>query len=161
MVTSYLGLGTNMGDRAANLTSVMKRLAYQYVDIITVSPVYISKPWGYESDNNFYNQVIEIKTGIDAFDLLELAKETEKQMGRTKIMKAYADRIIDIDILFYGNEIISSRPLIIPHPLLHKRMFVLQPMSDIAPEFVHPIFNKTISVLMKECKAVPLTKFLH
>ncbi|HCC70360.1 MAG TPA: 2-amino-4-hydroxy-6-hydroxymethyldihydropteridine diphosphokinase [Bacteroidales bacterium] len=161
MVTSYLGLGTNMGDRAANLTSVMKRLAYQYGDIITVSPVYISKPWGYESDNNFYNQVIEIKTGIDAFDLLELAKETEKQMGRTKIMKAYADRIIDIDILFYGNEIISSRPLIIPHPLLHKRMFVLQPMSDIAPEFVHPIFNKTISVLMKECKAVPLTKFLH
>lgn len=156
MVIAYLGLGTNIGDRAENLARVRDRLADMFVAIESVSPVYISKPWGFKSDHDFYNQVIAIKTKIDAFNLLDLAQETENKMGRIRTVKGYSDRIIDIDILFYGNEIISSKPLIIPHPLLHKRMFVLQPMADIAPDFIHPIFNKTIAELMEECEDEPL-----
>ncbi len=158
MVKTYLGLGTNIGDRAENLASARDRLTDQSIDIVSVSPVYITEPWGFKSDNDFYNQVIEIKTGMDAFDLLDLVQDTERQMGRTRIMKAYTDRVIDIDILFYGNEIVSSKPLIIPHPLLHKRMFVLQPMTDIAPDFVHPVFNKSIAELMDECPDLPLKR---
>lgn len=140
-----------MGDRDNNLAEARKNLCKHEVDITMVSPVYKSEPWGFESDNDFYNQVIEIRTVIDAFDLLDIAKDIEKKMGRTKVMKTYSDRIIDIDILFYGNNIISSKPLIIPHPLLHKRMFVLQPMADIAPGYEHPVLGKTISELLKEC----------
>jgi len=156
MVIAYLGLGTNMGDRAENLASVRNRLAELFVAVESVSPVYISKPWGFKSDHDFFNQVIAIKTEVDAFNLLDLAQEMENKMGRIRSVKGYSDRIIDIDILFYGNEIISSKPLIIPHPLLHKRMFVLQPMADIAPDFIHPVFNKTIAELMAECEDEPL-----
>ncbi|MBN1388524.1 MAG: 2-amino-4-hydroxy-6-hydroxymethyldihydropteridine diphosphokinase [Bacteroidales bacterium] len=156
MVTAYLGLGTNIGDRAKNLACARDRLAERLVIIESVSPVYISKPWGFKSDHDFYNQVIATKTKVDAFDLLDLAQEIENIMGRLRSMKGYSDRIIDIDILFYGNEIISSKPLIIPHPLLHKRIFVLQPMADIAPGFIHPVLNKTIKELMEECGDRPL-----
>lgn len=156
MVNVYLGLGTNIGNKADNLESARQMLTDQSVEIISVSPVYISKPWGFKSENDFYNQVLELKTRMDAFNLLDLVQETEKQMGRTRLMKAYTDRIIDIDILFYGNDIISSKPLIIPHPLLHKRMFVLQPLADIAPGFIHPVFNKTISELKEECDDPPV-----
>jgi len=151
MVTSFLGLGTNIGDRKANLSKAMKSIAELEVDIISVSRVYKSEPWGYKSENDFYNQVIEINTGIDAFDLLDRAQLTEKKLGRKKTIKPYSDRIIDIDILFYGNSIISSKPLIIPHPLLHKRRFVLEPMAEIAPGFLHPVFGKTITELLQEC----------
>ncbi len=152
MVKAYLGLGTNIGDRAENLASVRDRLAVLFGAIESVSPVYISKPWGFDSEHDFYNQVIAINTEVDAFDLLDLAQETENKMGRIRSMKGYTDRIIDVDILFYGNEIISSKPLIIPHPLLHKRMFILQPLADIAPDLIHPVFNKTIADLIQECE---------
>ena len=155
MVTVYLGLGTNMGSRAENLETARQILTDQSINIVSVSPVYVSKPWGFKSNNDFYNQVLELKTGLDAFYLLDLMQDTENQMGRTRPIKAYTDRIIDIDILFYGNEIISSKPLIIPHPLLHKRMFVLQPLADIAPAFIHPVFNKNISELKEECDDTP------
>ncbi|MBS0010802.1 MAG: 2-amino-4-hydroxy-6-hydroxymethyldihydropteridine diphosphokinase [Bacteroidales bacterium] len=158
MITAYLGLGTNMGDRAGNLTDAIKRLDGSIMGIVSVSPVYVSRPWGFESDHDFFNQVMAVETSADAFDLLDIAQETESAMGRLRSMKGYTDRIIDIDILFYGDEIISSKPLIIPHPLLHKRMFVLQPMADIAPGFTHPVFNRTIAELMKECEAPPLNR---
>ena len=156
MVDIYLGLGSNKGDREKNLESARNRLTGKSLHITMVSPVYISEPWGFESDKHFYNQVLGISTLIDAFDLLDLVQETENEMGRFRSREAYSDRLIDIDILFYGTEIISSKPLIIPHPLLHKRMFVLQPLADIAPGFVHPVFNKTISELVAECGDPPL-----
>ncbi|MEA1886390.1 MAG: 2-amino-4-hydroxy-6-hydroxymethyldihydropteridine diphosphokinase [Bacteroidota bacterium] len=152
----YLGLGTNIGDRAENLAAARQSLSKHSIDILSISPVYISEPWGFKSNNDFYNQVIEVKTDVDPYDLLDIIQETENKMGRKRRMKGYSDRIIDIDILFYDNEIISSKPLIIPHPLLHKRMFVLQPMADIAPGLIHPVFNKTIAELMQECEAPPL-----
>ncbi|MDT8401597.1 MAG: 2-amino-4-hydroxy-6-hydroxymethyldihydropteridine diphosphokinase [Bacteroidales bacterium] len=152
MITAYLGLGTNIGDSASNLADARRLLDGRLMDIVSVSPVYISEPWGFDSDHDFLNQVIEVRTKTDAFDLLDIVQEAENMMGRTRTVKAYSDRVIDIDILFYGGEIISSKPLIIPHPLLHRRMFVLQPMADIAPAFVHPVLNKTIAELLLECE---------
>ena len=155
LVKAFLGLGTNMGDRANNLVAAREHLSGWPVDIEQVSPVYISEPWGFKSENDFFNQVIEIKTGIDAFSLLDFAQDTEKKMGRIRSVERYSDRVIDIDILFFGDEIISSKPLIIPHPLLHKRMFVLQPLADIAPGFIHPVLGKTISEILDECDDKP------
>jgi len=147
----YLGLGTNLGNRSKNLELARKKLEDNCALIEQVSPVYISVPWGFTSDRDFYNQVIEIGTQADAFDLLDHIQDIENSMGRKRSVRGYSDRIIDIDILFYDMQIISSKPLIIPHPLFHKRMFVLQPMADIAPGFIHPVFNKSIEELIKEC----------
>lgn len=158
MVRAYLGLGTNLGNRKENLANARKKLEDSCAIIENVSPVYLSVPLGFSSNNDFYNQVVEISTGADAYDLLDHIQEIENRMGRTRSGRGYSDRIIDIDILFYENQIISSKPLIIPHPLLHKRMFVLQPMADIAPAFVHPVFNKSITELIKDCSASPATQ---
>jgi 2-amino-4-hydroxy-6-hydroxymethyldihydropteridine diphosphokinase len=158
MVRAYLGLGTNLGNRKENLAIARENLEESCASIKKVSPVYLSAPMGFSSNNDFYNQVVEISTEADAFDLLDHIQEIEIRMGRTRSGRGYSDRIIDIDILFYENEIISSKPLIIPHPLLHKRMFVLQPMADIAPAFVHPVFNKSITELIKDCNDSPATQ---
>lgn len=155
MVRAYLGLGTNLGNRKENLANARKKLEDSCAGIEQVSPVYLSVPWGFKSDSDFYNQVIEISTEADAFDLLDHIQEIEDSMGRKRSGVGYSDRIIDIDILFYDQQIISSKPLIIPHPLLHKRMFVLQPMADIAPGFIHPVFNKSIEELIEECDDSP------
>ncbi|MDZ7738807.1 MAG: 2-amino-4-hydroxy-6-hydroxymethyldihydropteridine diphosphokinase [Bacteroidales bacterium] len=146
----FLGLGSNLGDRQKNLEVAGALLQDHSIDIEQASPVYISGPWGFKSENNFLNRVIRVKTGADPPELLDIARKTEKKMGRLTAGKVYSDRIIDIDILFYGNRIISTRTLIIPHPLLHKRIFVLKPMSDIAPGFIHPVFNKSIAELLAE-----------
>ena len=153
----YLGLGSNIGKAQCNLESARGHLLDHLTVIRAVSPVYVSEPWGFESSNNFVNQVICIHTGRGPYELLSLTQKIEKMMGRTTAKKGYSDRIIDIDILFFGKRIISSKSLIIPHPLLHKRMFVLKPMSDIAPRFHHPVFNKSIEQLLEECPDRTLT----
>jgi len=154
----YLGLGSNIGKAQCNLESARVHLLDHSAVIRAVSPVYVSEPWGFESKNNFINQVICIHTGRDPYELLSLTQQIEKMMGRAITKKGYSDRIIDIDILFFGGRIISSKSLIIPHPLLHKRMFVLKPMSDIAPRFHHPVFNKSIEQLLEECPDRTLTR---
>ncbi len=147
----YLGLGSNLGDRQKNLATAATLLQDHSIDIELASPVYLTDPWGFKSKSNFLNRVIRIKTDADPMELLNIALETERKMGRLIAWQVYSDRIIDIDILFYGERIISTKPLVIPHPLLHKRIFVLKPMSDIAPGFNHPVFNKSIGQLLAEC----------
>ncbi len=147
----YIGTGSNLGDRSGNLDTALGLIAEYPLKIDKVSSVFISSPWGFRSDNDFFNQVIGITTSMEAYDLLDMVWEIETGMGRKRTGKGYSDRIIDIDILFYGSEIISFRDLVIPHPLLHERMFVLQPMAEIVPEFIHPVLNKTIAELLSEC----------
>ena len=146
----FLGLGSNIGNIRDNLSHARKLLSSGEVEIISESPEYITEPWGFKSKNKFCNQVLKIDTEIDPFSLLDHVQDIEHQMGRKKSKEKYSDRIIDIDILFYNNEIISSKPLIVPHPLLHKRAFVLQPMADIAPDFIHPIFNRPVRDLLED-----------
>lgn len=147
----FLGLGSNTGSRIKNLALAMDKLGALPMAVIAFSPIYESEPWGFSSTGRFLNQVIEIDTDLQPGELLRHVKQVEQEMGRKESAIRYTDRIIDIDILFYGSEIISFSNLLIPHPLLHKRLFVLKPMNDLAPGFVHPVLGRKINTLLHEC----------
>jgi 2-amino-4-hydroxy-6-hydroxymethyldihydropteridine diphosphokinase len=138
----FLGLGTNLGDREANLCIAKEKLSSQ-VKIVSESPIYVTPPWGFEDQPDFFNQVIQVATCLKPCDLLLFLKEIEREMGREATFR-YGPRLIDLDILFYGQRVIKEDNLQIPHPRLHERAFVLVPLNDIAPNFVHPVLDKTI-----------------
>jgi 2-amino-4-hydroxy-6-hydroxymethyldihydropteridine diphosphokinase len=142
----FLALGTNIGDREANLCKARKELAPK-VTIIKESPIYITPPWGYEDQPEFLNQVLEVQTKMRPRRLLAYLKRIEKKMGRLKTFRN-GPRLIDLDILFYGQRVIERSNLRIPHPRLHERSFVLVPLKDIAPEFNHPVLNMTVESML-------------
>lgn len=146
----YLQLGSNIGDRLDNLDQSIKIITERIGNVLEKSSVYESTPWGVENQRNFLNQVIFVKSNFDPYTILDLVLQIEKDMGRIRIEK-WGERIIDIDILFIDDLIIESENLCIPHEFIAKRKFVLQPMCEIAPVFIHPKLNKTISQLLEEC----------
>ena len=146
----YLQLGSNIGDRLDNLDQSIKIIIERIGNVLEKSSVYESTPWGVENQRNFLNQVIFVKSNFDPYTILDLVLQIEKDMGRIRIEK-WGERIIDIDILFIDDLIIESENLCIPHEFIAKRKFVLQPMCEIAPVFIHPKLNKTISQLLEEC----------
>lgn len=149
----YLSLGSNVGDKFLHLNNAIDELRL-IGKIEDISPIFESQPWGFESDNQFYNTTVMLRTQLSPNELLSKTKQIEKKLGRTQKTQnnIYSDRIIDIDILFYNNLVFSSEELTIPHPLLQKRTFVLYPLQRIAPDLKHPILNKTIESLYKNCK---------
>jgi 2-amino-4-hydroxy-6-hydroxymethyldihydropteridine diphosphokinase len=142
----FLGLGTNLGDREANLRTAKGKLSSQ-VKIVKESPIYVTPPWGYEDQPDFLNQVIQVTTSLEPVSLLFFLKAVEDEMGREATFR-YGPRLIDLDILFYGQRVIREESLQIPHPRLHERAFVLVPLHDIAPDFVHPVLNESIYALL-------------
>ena len=146
----YLQLGSNIGERLDNLNQSIKIITERIGNVLEKSSVYESTPWGVENQRNFLNQVIFVKSNFDPYTILDLVLQIEKDMGRVRIEK-WGERIIDIDILFIDDFIIESENLCIPHEFIAKRKFVLQPMCEIAPDFIHPKLNKTISQLLEEC----------
>lgn len=140
MVLVYLGLGTNLGDKAGNLTEAINKLSSGVGRIVRKSAFYASKPRGFESDNDFLNAVVSVETNLSPVALLAKTQEIERELGRTaKSVDGYTDRIIDIDILLYGNLIVDEPTLKIPHPLITERDFVLIPLLEIAPDLVDPV----------------------
>jgi 2-amino-4-hydroxy-6-hydroxymethyldihydropteridine diphosphokinase len=117
------------------------------VQVIAQSPIYQTEPWGYIEQPLFLNQVIEAESSFSPHDLLKYLKMKEVELGRKPTIR-YGPRVIDIDILFYNTLIFHSPELTIPHPKLHERAFVLVPLADIAPDFVHPVYQKTIRELL-------------
>jgi 2-amino-4-hydroxy-6-hydroxymethyldihydropteridine diphosphokinase len=144
----FLGLGTNLGDREANLRTAKGKLSSQ-VKIVKESPIYVTPPWGYEDQPDFLNQVIQVTTRLEPTQLLDYLKGIEDEMGRKATFR-YGPRLIDLDILFYGQRVIREESLQIPHPRLHERAFVLVPLHDIAPDFVHPVLRETIRDLLSK-----------
>ncbi|MFW5655984.1 MAG: 2-amino-4-hydroxy-6-hydroxymethyldihydropteridine diphosphokinase [Bacteroidota bacterium] len=153
MENVFLSLGSNMGDRQNHLDFAISSLAASGFQVLEVSPRYETEPWGFKAGQNFLNQVIRLKTEKPAEELMHTSKAIEQQAGRTKSSVGnYEPRPLDIDILFYGSEVIHSQHLIVPHPQLQFRRFVLVPLADIAPDFIHPETNKKVSVLLDECR---------
>ena len=132
MHTTYLALGTNLGDKDRNLQLALEKIAEHIGTISAVSSVHASDPWGYESENRFLNQVIKVETELSPLELLKAAQAIEKQMGRTRKRSVrYQDRIIDIDIILYDDLTYQSEELTIPHPLYRERPFVMEPLGEI------------------------------
>jgi len=146
MVTAYLGLGSNLGDRKQNLARALELLS-QHLKIEQTSSIYETEPVGYEQQPLFLNAVCRISTKLNPERILRLAKKIEAELGRTPSFPN-APRPIDIDILIYGDAVFSDKELTIPHPRLAERAFVLVPLAEIAPALVHPENGKTIKELL-------------
>jgi 2-amino-4-hydroxy-6-hydroxymethyldihydropteridine diphosphokinase len=147
MPVVYLGLGSNIGDKEAHITQAL-HLISEICEVKKKSHLYLTEPVGNTKQEWFLNCVVEVETELDPKHLLVAIKSIERTLGRVKTVKN-GPRIIDIDILFYGNKIVDTKNLVIPHPLLQKRLFVLQPMMDLNPYFIHPILKKSIQELYK------------
>jgi len=153
----FLQLGSNLGDRELLLKDAILAIENRVGDIVNFSKVYESAPWRVEGQDNFLNQILKIKTTLLACEVLSIVLNIEEQLGRVRIEK-WGERLIDIDIIFYNDSIIETPELCVPHKHLHERMFVLKPLHEIAPEMVHPKYNKTIDELLKICKDTELVK---
>ncbi len=149
MAIVYLSLGSNCGDRIGFVQQATSLLnAADGITLIRTSAFYETEPWGMDSENWFVNAVVEMKTTLSPQKLLEECQRIEHQLGRKRAdSSGYSDRTIDIDILFYGKEIINDENLIIPHKFLHLRAFILVPLLELIPNFEHPVLHKTITEL--------------
>jgi 2-amino-4-hydroxy-6-hydroxymethyldihydropteridine diphosphokinase len=157
----FLGIGSNLGDRELNLRNAVSMMGELIGSVISASSVWETEPWGFTSESFFLNMVIEVETELKPSGVLGRILMTEAKMGRLRSGKGYASREIDIDILFYGSRIMNTRSLVIPHPKLHRRRFVLEPMNEIAPGFIHPVFGRDIRTLLKECTDKGRIERLH
>lgn len=148
--TVFLSIGSNVGDKLQNCKDAIENLAdSKKITIIKTSSFYETEPWGDIDQDWFINCVVEIKTELDARNLLLLLLNIEKGLGRNRAKKG-GPRAIDMDILFFNGEIIKTDNLVVPHPFLDKRRFVLAPLTEIAPDFIHPVLKKSVAELLKE-----------
>ena len=149
MSTVYLGLGTNLGDKKVQLRTAVNEIEKRIGRIMILSAFYTTIPWGFTSEHTFLNAACAVETSLNPYELLSVTQDIEKNLGRKhkSVDHHYADRLIDIDILFFDQIIIHEADLQIPHPLLTKRDFVLKPLVEIAPDLVHPINHLTIRKL--------------
>jgi 2-amino-4-hydroxy-6-hydroxymethyldihydropteridine diphosphokinase len=146
----YLLLGSNLDDREKNLLLAIKKINEQTGTVVKVSSLYSTQPWGVTDQPDFLNQVIEIESLYPPHDLLLQLLRIETEIGRKHVAR-WGPRVIDIDILFFGNEVDIGPNLVIPHPEMIHRRFTLIPLCEIAPRFVHPQLKKKCEQLLKEC----------
>ena len=144
--TVYIALGTNLGERLGNLRAAIESMLPEVV-VLAELHVYETPPWGVEDQPAFLNMVVKAGTGLEPKPLLTYLKQIEAQLGREESVR-WGPRLIDLDILFYDDLIIDTPPLVIPHPRLHERAFVLVPLVDIAPDYVHPVFGQSVRELL-------------
>jgi len=150
MTKLYILLGGNLGDKKRIFSDVSTLLNERLGKISSQSAIYETEPWGFESPDLFWNQVLELSTNLSPEEVLAQTQQIETELGRIRKENQYSSRLIDIDILFYGNQIINQENLTIPHPRIQERKFALIPLCEIAPELIHPVFQKNIRQLLAE-----------
>jgi 2-amino-4-hydroxy-6-hydroxymethyldihydropteridine diphosphokinase len=149
MSVVYIGIGSNLGNRQENCLRAIELLQKKGIIITKRSSLYETEPWGVKDQPLFINMAIEIETGLKPKVLLKILKDVEKEVGRGKSIK-WGPRIIDLDILLFDNIVLNEDDLEIPHPLMHKRDFVLRPLCEIAPDIKHPLLKLTMDKLMQQ-----------
>jgi 2-amino-4-hydroxy-6-hydroxymethyldihydropteridine diphosphokinase len=149
---AYLSLGSNLGDKSANLNKAIELLKERAGEVLAVSSFYETAPDGFESENSFVNIALSLDTKLDVYVLLDVCEEIERELGRTtkSVNLNYSDRLIDIDILYFNNMQLATERLTLPHPRMHKRQFVLEPLAEIAPKLRHPITGMSTAKMLKE-----------
>jgi 2-amino-4-hydroxy-6-hydroxymethyldihydropteridine diphosphokinase len=160
MNSAYLVTGGNIGNRQDQLSHAARLIQERCGVIIDKSSLYETAAWGKTDQENFLNQALVVETSLNARDLLNEILYIENLMGRDRLEK-YGPRIIDIDIIFFNHQIIKENGLVVPHPEMSHRRFVLEPLNEVIPAYIHPIYYKTVSQLLKECDdALPVKKIL-
>ncbi len=157
MAKFFFSLGSSLGNRKAILNSAIASINKEIGKVEAVSKIYETEPWGFQDENLFYNIALKVETNLQPEEVLAITKKIEIQHKRQKT-EFYQARTLDIDILFYDDKVYYSEDLQIPHKFAHQRLFVLKPMLDIDPEFVHPLLKKSIKQLTTECvdKIIPI-----
>lgn len=149
----HLSLGSNLGNREDFIQKALAQIEAKIAPLAKVSHFYESEPWGFETTSQFLNICASLETDRDPNSLLQTFQMIEKALGREeKIAEGYASRVIDIDILTYGDKVVISDDLVLPHPEMKNRKFVLLPLLEIAPEFTHPKSAKTIQQILADCR---------
>ncbi len=148
----FLGLGGNTGNKHTTFSETLRLISDKVGNLVTISPLFATPPWGFESSDIFWNMVVQVDTLHSPEEVLHSVEEIEKRFGRVRKPGVYLSRQMDIDILLFDQMILDSTKLTIPHPLMTSRRFVLEPLARIAPEVVHPTTGNTIRELLIRCK---------
>ncbi|MEN6453636.1 MAG: 2-amino-4-hydroxy-6-hydroxymethyldihydropteridine diphosphokinase [Prolixibacteraceae bacterium] len=151
MARLFLLLGGNLGDKERTFAHARVRLEEELGNITQMSSVYETEPWGFRSDYLFWNQIILIETKWSPGEVLRKTKVIEQELGRVRKAERYSSRLIDIDLLFYDDLVFHEPQLELPHPRIIDRRFVLEPLAEIAPNMLHPVFRQTIMELLENC----------
>ena len=151
MNNAYLLIGGNLGDRLANLKNTTKEIELHCGKILSSSAIYETAAWGFTEQPPFFNQALQVETALSATELMQQLLTIELSLGRERLLPL-GPRSIDIDIIYFNSEIIQSEIVTIPHPRMEQRNFVLIPLNEIAPNYIHPVLNLPTSTLLKQCK---------
>lgn len=151
MSNVYLGLGTNLGDKVANLRAAVSQIEEKIGKVVSLSSFYETAPWGFASEHTFLNAAACVDTSLSPLEVLRCTQEIERHLGRTEKSEGgvYHDRIIDIDLLLYNKVVMHTPELVLPHPLMLERDFVMKPLVEIAPNVIHPVLGKKLSECIK------------
>lgn len=151
----YLGLGSNLGNKEQIIQKAIARIGERVGTIVTISSFYKTAPWGYQSVHTFCNAVIAVETELSPEEVLSAVQIIERELGSKEHRKSdgsYVDRLIDIDLLDYNGLVLDTYALVLPHPYMHKRPFVMEPLAEIAPQWTHPVLGKTATEILAELK---------
>lgn len=151
MARVYFLLGGNLDDREKILSEAISKMKLDVGELIRVSSIYETEPWGFKHESNFLNQVVVLESKLSAIKILDRTQQIEKDLGRVRKKNQYSERTIDIDILFYDNLVISTDRLMIPHPRIQERAFALVPLLDVASDLIHPVEMRSIKELYANC----------
>ena len=149
--TAYIAFGSNMGNRKKTILAAMEKMREKGMNFLKISTFYETKPYGVTEQDDFMNCVAQIETELNPMSLLDTLLNIERSLGRTR-EKRWGPRTIDLDIIFYDKKIVNFADLIIPHPDMQNRLFVLEPLSEIAPDYVHPSLHKSVNEMLKALK---------